>query len=260
MATKKEESAIAVVQSASVPAYIKQEEGVARGSEGVGMDDITIPRLEIVQSLSPCRDKKDSAYIEGAEEGLLYNNVSRELYGQSVMVVPVLFKKEFLIWKDRKQGGGFRGSYESMEEANAKIVELVDLGEDPDGSLDAQDTGQHVCLLCKTDGSIEEIAISMSRSKMKISRQWNTLVRMLGGDRFSRAYEVKGVDDNNDKNEKFKNFMVSAAGFPSEKAYFAAEALYTEISTGERELKVSSEQDEAKDDETAGAGTSKANF
>ncbi len=242
---KKEEKAVAVIQSEEIPSYIKQAEGVARGSEGVGLEDLTIPRLELVQSLSPCRDKEEAAYIEGAEEGMLYNNVSRELYGNSVYIIPVIFKKEFLIWKERKQGGGFRGAYDSLEEANAMITTLVDAGDDPDGSLEATDTGQHLCLLVKPEGNVEEIAISMSRSKMKISRQWNSMIRMIGGDRFSRVYEVSGAPDKNDKGEKFKNFMVKQVGFPSERAYLIAEALYNDIEKGEREMKVNADQDES---------------
>lgn len=240
---KKVTKEVTVVESAEVPSYIKQDEGPARGSEGVGIEDLTIPRLEIVQSLSPCRDKKEAVYIEGAEEGMLYNNVSRELYGSSVLVIPVIFKKEFLIWKDRKQGGGFRGSYDTMEEANAMITTLVDAGDDADGSLEAMDTAQNLCLLVKADGSVEEIAISMSRSKMKISRQWNSMIRMIGGDRFSRVYEIKGVTETNDANEKFENFMVKQVGFPSKMAYLTAEALYNDIDKGEREMKVNADQD-----------------
>ena len=61
-----------------------QGKGAARGSENVTTDDMLIPRIELVQALSPARKKSDAAYIEGAEEGMLYNNVTRELYGESV--------------------------------------------------------------------------------------------------------------------------------------------------------------------------------
>lgn len=238
---KAKDKEVAVLESAEVPAYL-QTEGPARGSEGVGTEDLSIPRLEIVQSLSPCRDKEDPAYIEGAEEGMLYNNVSRELYGNAVKIVPVIFKKEYLIWKDRKQGGGFRGSYDTMSEANMMIESLVAGGDDQDGSLEAIDTAQHLCLLIRDDGKIEEIAVSMSRSKMKVNRQWNTLIRMAGGDRFSRVYELKGIQDNNDKGDKFKNFGVKLLGFPSETVYRIAESLYNEIESG-REINVNSDVD-----------------
>lgn len=234
-----------------IPSYIKQ--GEARGSEGVGMDDLTIPRLELVQSLSPCRDEDDPAYIDGIKEGNLYNNVSREIYGDAVTVIPVIFKKEYLVWRDRKLGGGFRGAYDSMEEANSAIVALMDDDPDNNSGLEATDTAQHLCLLVRPNGKTEEIALSMSRSKMKISRQWNSLIRMIGGDRFGRTYTIEGVNDTNNKGEKFKNLKVSQEGFPSEDAYIAAEALYEQINTGERELKVNADQDGTEEPETNGA-------
>ena len=242
MAKKKDE--LVVMEEAEVPDYIRND-GPSRGSEDVGQEDLTIPRLEIVQSLSPCRDKKDDNYIEGAEEGMLYNNVSRELYGTKVMVIPVIFKKEWLIWKDRKQGGGFRGAYPSLEEANNMIVNLVNEGSDPEGSLEAIDTAQHLCLLIKPDGKLEEIAISMSKSKMKVSRQWNSIIRMMGGDRFSRVYELRGVADENNDGDKFKNFGVKALGYPSKHAYVLAEALYNDLVSGDREMKVNADQDQS---------------
>lgn len=239
--------------NAELPAYMQK--GGNRGSEEVSQEDLTIPRLELVQSLSPCRDKKDPAYIEGAEEGILYNNVSRELYGTSVVIIPIIFKKEFLIWKDRKMGGGFKGAYPTMEEANAEIIRLVE--EEQEQGLEAVDTGQHLCLLVKEDGKLEEIAISMSRSKAKVSRAFNSLIRMIGGDRFSRAYTVSGVDDKNNKGEKFQNLSIVPAGFPSESAYKAAEKVYEEIYGGERTMNVNADQEpsgEAGNPENGGKG------
>src|SRR5688572_12124300 len=109
--TRDESAAKAVAtQNANLPAYIKQNQQ-ARGSENVDMGDVAIPRIEIVQMLSPCLKKNDAAYIEGAEAGMLYNSVTRELYGHKVDVIPVYFKKQWLVWKDRKAGGGFGGAY-----------------------------------------------------------------------------------------------------------------------------------------------------
>ena len=71
-----------------IPDFMKQGN---RGAENVGTDDMIIPRIELIQALSPVRKKSDPAYIEGAEEGMLYNNVTRTLYGTEVTVVPVYY-------------------------------------------------------------------------------------------------------------------------------------------------------------------------
>ena len=196
-----------------------------RGTENVAAEDLIIPRLEIVQSLSPARKKTDPAYIEGAEEGMLYNNVTRHLYSTEVTVVPVMFKKDYLIWKDRKSGGGFRGAFPTEYEARAAMEELNEDG------LEIVDTPQQFCLLIDGD-RIEEIVVSMPKSKAKVSRQWNSLIRMAEGDSFTRAYKLTGYEDTNRDGETYQNIRVTMAGFVSEAVYKRAEALYAQVSAG----------------------------
>jgi hypothetical protein len=209
-----------------MPDYLKQNVG-NRGRENVGVDDLVIPRLELVQDLSPARKKSDPNYIEGAEEGMLYNNVTRELYGTKVMVIPVGYVKEWLLWKDRKQGGGFGGAYPTEAEA----IGARDLLEDGD-SYEVVDTGQQFCILVHPDGRTEEIVVSMAKSKAKVSRKWNSLIRIANGDSFSRVYELSAVEDTNKQNQKYFNFAVRAAGFPPEPLYRKAEAMYKNIASG----------------------------
>lgn len=214
--------------SDQMPDFLREKVGKsARGQENVGAEDLVIPRLEVVQDLSPCRKRNDPNYIPGAEEGMLYNNVTRELYGKDVLVVPVGFVKEWLIWKDRKKGGGFRGAFASKDDALHAIDGLED-GED----CEAIDTNQQFCLLVKSDGTAEEIVVSMAKSKAKVSRKWNSLIRLANGDSFSRVYRLTAVEDANSNNEKFYNISVAAAGFPSEQLYRRAEKMYEAIAKG----------------------------
>lgn len=216
-----------MLMSDEVPEFLKNQTS-SRGSENVGANDLVIPRLELVQDLSPCRKKSDPSYIPGCEEGMLYNNVTRQLYGVEVLVIPVYFRKEWLIWKDRTAGGGFRGAFGSQAEAEAAMATLED-GND----CQVVDTAQHFCLALTPDtGKIEEIVISMNKSKMKVSRKWNSLIRMNGGDSFSRIYRLSAVSEKNNKNQDYFNYAVTAAGFPTEAIYKRAEALYEAIASG----------------------------
>jgi hypothetical protein len=204
----------------------------ARGSEGVGIDDITIPRVDVLQALSPQRKKTNSEYIEGAEEGMLFNTVTKQLYGSNFTFVPVYFRKEYVIWKDRKEGGGFAGAFASEQDAQNAISDQ-DLNPE---IHQISDTGQHFGLLVDDYESetpkIEEAVISMSRSKMKVSRQLNTMIRMAGGDRFERAYTVAAVEAQNNNGEEFFNISVKQLGYVSEAVFKAAEVVYTAITAG----------------------------
>jgi hypothetical protein len=216
------------------PAYLPAvtEGAQTRGSENVGAEDLVIPRIEIVQDLSPCRKKTEPSYIEGAEEGLMYNNVTRRLYGREVTVVPVMFRKEYLIWKDRKQGGGFRGAFSTGEEAKQAHAALDPQERD---FCEITDTGQQFVMVIYNDNGVtrvEEAVISMAKSKMKVSRNWNSLIRINGGDRFSRAYKLTTVAEKNTSNQSYFNFQVTNLGYAPEMVYRKAEELYSSVAKG----------------------------
>ena len=77
-----------------------------RGLENVTNDDITIPRLAIIQAGSPQRKKKDEKYLEGAEEGNIFNTVTNQLYSDSITVIPCGYRKSYVEWVPREKGGG----------------------------------------------------------------------------------------------------------------------------------------------------------
>ena len=228
-----QEEAPVAMFSDDVPEYLKGAQHASRGSENVGADDIVIPRIEIVQNTSPCKDESDASYIPGASEGQMFNVVTRELYGKETYIIPIFYRKEYLIWKKREKGasgGGtsdFQGSFETEEDAESARLKLEQADK-----YEVIDTPVHFCLLLNTkSGRVEEVVLSMSRTKNKVSRKWNSLIKMNGGDRFSRVYRLYTVREENDFG-KFFNYGVSVAGFPSLQVFKQAESLYNLISSG----------------------------
>ena len=237
----------AVVGKADMPDYLRKSKG--RGNEAVGMADVVIPRLEVVQALSPCLKKNDPAFIAGSEVGDLFNSVTRENYGQTVELIPVIFKKQWLVWTDRRKGGGFKGAFDTPTQAAARIKE-----EPNPADHEAMETAQQLCLIRKEDGATEEIVVSMSRTKLKVSRQWNSLIRLTTGDadRFTGVYSMFSVDDSNANGDEYKNFGVQFVGYPTEDQYKAAAALYEAIESGKRELKADPSQEGIETADTGG--------
>lgn len=222
-----------VVTGNTLPDYIQQ--GGNRGNEGVGREDLTIPRIEVAQALSKCLDESNEAlYIPGAKQGNLYNSLNRRLYGSSVIVVPVTFSKQYLVWKDQKKGGGFKGAYPTEALAREFIAREIPAAEQAD--WDAIETAQHLVVIAKANGELEEAMVSMSRTKLKASRQWNSLIRQAGGDRFSRAYELAGVKERNSQNQEYYNLAVRPVGFPSQVLYNKAKMLYEDLQSGDRTI------------------------
>lgn len=223
------------LMSDTLPDYLKQGN---RGAENVGTEDMIVPRIELIQALSPVRKKSDPAYIEGAEEGMLYNNVTRALYGTEVVVIPVYYTKQFLVWKDRKLGGGgsngFRGAFATEAAARDAIAQLAEEG------LDVADTAQHFVLV-RNGEDWQEAVVSMSKSKIKVSKRWNSLMRLTNTDSFSRAYKLSSTVETNARNESYYNFNIAALGFVPKELYQRAEKLYETVRTGG--VKVSNDYD-----------------
>lgn len=228
------------------PDYIRQDD--VRGTEKLGLADLIIPRLEIVQGLSPAVKPGDPGYIKGAEQGMLNNSVTRYLYGDSVRLVPVHYAIQYLVWRDRKAADahnkspagkankvptdGFFGAYMTQDEAQKRADEE---GGDKQ-FIGVIDTPTHLCLLIDfKQGRVEEIMVSMPRTKAKISRQWNTMVKLAGGPRFGRVYEATTVLTKNDQGD-FYNFNIAQIGFPAKRLYERAEKLYKQIDAGKRKI------------------------
>jgi hypothetical protein len=231
-----------------------------RGSEEVSINDLTIPRLVIIQDLSPQHKKNKAEYIENAEVGMIFNTVTNELYGNQALFVPVYFRLEWVVWKHRDAGGGFVGAYPTQEEAVAAVGEHPNAGqttEKGDPVIEVQDTAQHFGLLLDPNSSLEdpraaEIVISMSRSQLKPSRQFNSQIKLAGGDRWERYYRLSAIEAQNQAGQDYYNWKVEQLGFVSEAVFAQAESLYEAVKAGTRDVErndpQASQQEEADDD------------
>lgn len=236
-ARKKAAKSMAVAQE-TMPAYMDAD--ARRGQEGVSVDDLTIPRLQLIQDLSPQRKKNDPQYINGAEEGMMFNTVTKKLYGEEIIFIPCFYRKEWVIWKAQSEGGGFMGAFTSANAADQSFREQELTGQvDKKGNpiYEINDTGQQFGLVVLPDGSAEDVVLSLSKTKRKVDRQLNTIIKMAGGDRFSRMYKIRAVQDENAAGQNYYNFGVETIGFVgSEDLYRRAEALYEAIAEGERDV------------------------
>ena len=238
---KKDVANVANTAVADRPAYMGG--GIGRGSEEVTITDITIPRLSMVQDLSPQRKKNNAEYIEGCEEGMLFNTVTNELYKDPVLFVPVYFRLEWLIWKHRDTGGGLQGVFATQEEAVAAVGKHPLAGQTTEKGepvLDVQDTAPHFGLLLDPNSPADnpratEIVISMSKSQLKPSRQLNSMIRIAGGDRFERYYRVSAVQVDGARGEYY-NWKIEQLGFVSQAVFAQAEALYESVVSGKRDV------------------------
>lgn len=216
-----------VVPGNKAPEHIRQD--TDRGNENVTAADLVMPRLELVQALSPAIKAGDAGFIRGAAQGMLNNSVTRKLYGESVLVVPVHYTMQYLVWKKFSEGGGFYGAFSSIDEANAR----AEAEGGKTNHIEVVDTPVHMILIMNTaEGTLEEAMLPLSRTKAKVSRQWNSQIKLIGGDRFARVFKIASKMEKNKKGQSYWNYTVEDVGFTPKTVYAAAEALYEKVKSG----------------------------
>lgn len=201
-----------------------------KGSEDVTSQDITLPRIEVLQALSPQLKKSEPNYIEGSEQGQIFNTISGEIYGSEVTIVSILFQRQFIIWQDRNKGGGFAGMYPTELEAEQER-EAMDNADD----YDVVEHHINFCLVLRPNGHTEEAVLSWAKSKIKASKRLNALIQMNPGDRFGRAYKLRAVEASGPKGD-YWTYDIQPQGYVTKDVYDRAASIYNAIKGGERKV------------------------
>lgn len=138
--------------------------------------DFAIPRITILEALSP--QLEDDSF-EG-KKGQLYNTLTGEVY-DSVDVIPVEYRKHFLIWAPRSSGGGLV-SVLTLEEGQNHIddCEKNEKGELilPDGNI-LEETAEMYVVIVNDENEPQEAIISASKSRLTSMRKWMGIARGL---------------------------------------------------------------------------------
>jgi len=220
------ENAIALV-STSVPAHVKEAAGL--GNENVTSDHLQTPRVKLLQQLSNEVDPNHEDHLEGARPGDFVNTVTNKLLGRELYIINLLFKEEFVVWRKLSEGGGLKGTFPTHKEAMDFLASEELKVEDHD----IVQTQSHTLLMKDpTTGDIIKTPFLMdfASSKLRVSREWNTQIAQLGGDRFSSLWKLASVQTQNRAAQKFYNLSVENQGWVLDEDYNYAKSVYDTIS------------------------------
>lgn len=185
---KKPGQQVAPVKPAGLPANLGMTaddllRDAGRGQQNVGAKDLATPIIYILQSNSP-QVKRGDKQIDGAKEGMLFNNVSNEVYDVEeapLVVVPCFFEKVYIEWKPNR--GGFVGVHaaDTPLKDQVKMIVNTDGKEIPtlNNGNTLQETNQHYVLILQANGEFEPAVLAMPSTALKSSRQWNSLINKL---------------------------------------------------------------------------------
>lgn len=202
----------------TVPDY---GEHAGSGFEGTKGSDLSVPFLSILQSNSPQVENKDP---EGAESGMLFNTVTRELIKGDEGIVFLPCHKEGPIWVEwvpRTKGGGFVGMHEPESDAVKGGTEIMhpETGKPTrklrHGENELIETFYVYGLLLDKEGKEPTgfAVVSFTSTKIKPYRDWITAMYTLKGKPpiFANRALIKTAKQQNDAGT-FYNFRIDPLG------------------------------------------------
>ena len=215
-----------------------------KGAQNISQEDLALPFLKVLGQLSPEVNKTHGKYVKDAEPGKIINTVTNELY-DSINVIPVFYKRQYVEWQDR---GTSTGAPVAIHEADSDIISQTTRGKDykdrlPNGNY-LDNTAQHFVLaLGKTP---QTALLSMKGTQLKVSRKWNSMmmgIKMQGKNglftppTYSHIYNLKTVQMSNDKGTWF-GWDVTKVGQVSDKSiYDMAKNFAVSVGKGEIQAK-----------------------
>lgn len=230
-----------------LPSYLAGYEGPT-GAESIDAADAAIPRIEIAQALH------DEVKAGTLRPGDMFLNVTGEVLAKAdepLEVVVLSHFKEYVLWRPRKDGGGILAranavkdmgvtryawdknnqSFEVRVDGKTPVTWKTKRFIDEDGldkwgtelpgvsdSAPAASTHLNYIVTLPKHGNIIA-ALSLSRTKIKRARDWNTMLKMGNAPMQARIFTITTEDDKSPSGD-FKNIRVKPAGFVENQADF----------------------------------------
>lgn len=150
------------------------------GMENVGASDLLVPRLTILQALSPQLKRNKAEFIDSAEEGVICDVGLGELFPDGILFIPVFYRKDYIEWAPRSSGKG-------LVQIHSDPSVLDDCQRD-DKNRPIRDNGNYIAETAQFFGinltaGGRKSYVAMASTQLKKARRWNTYAT---GEKLSR--------------------------------------------------------------------------
>lgn len=186
------------------------EEFAGAGMENVKTNDVLVPRVSILQALSPQVQPRKAEYIDGGQIGDICDVGLGEVFKEGILFLPAFYRKDYLEWAPRATGKGLVNIH-----PDDSILEKTTLDEKrrpilPNGNYIAE-TAQWFGLNLTAD--CRPCYIPFGSTQLKKSRKWMTLatsekLKRKDGSTFIpplfyRAYILTSAEESNNEGDWF---------------------------------------------------------
>ena len=234
---------VVAADAKKLPEHLKNATG--KGMENVDQSTLVLPRVKLLQDMSPEVKKASDRRIDGAEAGHLMLSTSSELY-EEMFVINLKLRTGFVAFSedtnmpframgsDAEGGDGLFPSKEKAEQALIfegvspdKIISSPGQQAPRDGYTLLESHRDYVLVLDpETNGVKTPAVIDFIKTKVAISKNWNTMIATQGGDRYSSVWRV-GPKVQTWGDNSWYNYDVSFHGWATDELYGEADKVYT---------------------------------
>ncbi len=206
------------------PAYLQQKEAPL-GMENMRPEDMLIPRVVLMQALSP-------SVVEGSNRpGELVNSLSREVIvgvdDSPMAFIPIFHYLEWIKWGDREKNEGMLDR--SLDGDGALAMSAMRGERLQRGGKDVMVVTEYhnfICLMPEIS-LVAPIMIGCCRTNHKKGKQLLTLSKYRGKyDLFAGRYTITSTDEKNKVGQQYKVFNFENAGWSTEDENSLASKLY----------------------------------
>ena len=153
----------------------------ATGFDNMTQDDLALPYVRILGQLSAQVNEGDGKYIEGAKPGMIYNNVTHEIFEgkKGIKVVSCYYKKDYPEFNDKNDGNPMKVA---THLPNSPIIKTgkregakIRL---PNGNY-LEETAYYYVLMETKAGGMTPALITMKSSQLSVSKNWNSMMKTI---------------------------------------------------------------------------------
>ena len=200
--------------SENLPAVLSEEQQLALMAEAGATNDfvrgdLMIPTLRILQSNSKELKRSAAEYVEGAQEGMFFINVTRRLLKEAV-VIPVKYMHVVREFESDQQNARL------VKDHGTDLSVLDGLERDERGRY-VRPNSPHVLVdsalyyvLVLTDEGAVPCALRLGSTQWRAARRWNTVIqhfemrgpngRMFKPPMYARSYVMQARPESSDEN------------------------------------------------------------
>lgn len=219
-----------------LPSEINFAEDANVGFEDLTQQDVAIPFFVLLQKMSPQLDS-----VEGAKAGQVFNTVTEEVCDE-LKVIPCAYKREFVEWTPREQGGGLVAQHSIDSEAVQKATRSADGRLISTAGNWLVETAYHFVLAITKNG-LERGLVTMTSTQLKKNRRWNSLMSGIklkdtNGNsytpaRYSHIYKLTSSQEKNDKGSWYGWNIELDSQVQTQDMYNAAKEFAESIQSGD---------------------------